>query len=305
MEVGEGGRTEVVVVLGVEPDGDLVADDGRDPGLAQHRRRVDGGGAQQGEGGGGLVVDVPLEQGPDPGADLGGGPLAGGAGGRPDRVGQGRPRPLPVPFGHEPLDPAAQVDLDPGGQGGGVGGQGGGVGRVVGGHPARMAPVDRPTPIAPGPGQESVWDYPRPPRVEPADAHVVVVHGGVVVADTRRALRVLETSQAPALYLPGDDVAPGALRAATTRSFCEWKGTASYADVVAGGAVAPSAAWTYLHPVPAYEVLVDHWAFFPQRLDRCTIDGEVVRPMDGGVYGGWVTDAVVGPIKGGPGTAHW
>jgi uncharacterized protein (DUF427 family) len=168
-----------------------------------------------------------------------------------------------------------------------------------------MAVVDRPTPIVPGPGQESVWDYPRPPRVEPTSAHVVVTHAGVVVADTRRALRVLETSQAPAYYLPAADVDLGLLRPATTRSFCEWKGTASYADVVVGQAVARSAAWTYLRPVAAYAELVDHWAVFPQAVDRCTVDGEVVRPMDGGVYGGWVTDAVVGPIKGGPGTAHW
>jgi uncharacterized protein (DUF427 family) len=168
-----------------------------------------------------------------------------------------------------------------------------------------MAAVDRPTPIVPGPGQESVWDYPRPPRVEPTSAAVVVVHAGAVVAETRRALRVLETSQAPAFYLPEADVDLGLLRAATTRSFCEWKGTASYADVVVGPVVAPSAAWTYLRPVPAFADLVGHWAFFPQAVDRCTVDGEVVRPMDGGVYGGWVTDAVVGPVKGGPGTAHW
>jgi len=171
-----------------------------------------------------------------------------------------------------------------------------------------MAVVDRPSPIVPGPGQESVWDYPRPPRVEPTGAHLVVVHAGTVIAETRRALRVLETSQAPAYYLPAADVDLSLLRATTARTFCEWKGFASYADVVVGAqdtVVAPAAAWTYLRPVPAYAELVDHWAFFPQRVDRCTVDDEVVRPMDGGVYGGWVTDAVVGPIKGGPGTAHW
>jgi uncharacterized protein (DUF427 family) len=168
-----------------------------------------------------------------------------------------------------------------------------------------MAGVDRPSPIPPGPGQESVWDYPRPPRVEASTQHVVVEHGGRVVADTRRALRVLETSQAPAYYLPADDVDLGLLRAATTRSFCEWKGIATYADVVVGDVVARSAAWTYRDPVPAFAALVDHWAFFPQGVDRCTVDGEVVRPMEGGVYGVWFTDAIVGPIKGGPGTAHW
>lgn len=165
--------------------------------------------------------------------------------------------------------------------------------------------MDQPAPIAPGPGQESVWDYPRPPRVEPSTAHVVVTHAGAVVADTRRALRVLETSQAPAYYLPAADVDQSLLRPATTRSFCEWKGTASYADVVVGAAVAASAAWTYLHPVAAFAELVGHWAFFPRSVDRCTVGGEVARPMEGGVYGGWVTDAIVGPMKGGPGTAHW
>ena len=155
-----------------------------------------------------------------------------------------------------------------------------------------------------------MWDYPRPPRVEPTSRHLVVEHGGRVVADTRRALRVLETSQAPAYYLPAADVDVDLLRPATARSFCEWKGTASYADVVvprpAGDpAVAATAAWTYLHPVDAFAALVGHWAFFPQAVDRCRVDGEVVRPMEGGVYGGWVTADVVGPIKGGPGTAHW
>lgn len=165
--------------------------------------------------------------------------------------------------------------------------------------------MEPPPPIPPGPGQESVWDYPRPPRVEPTDRHVVVEHGGRVVADTRRALRVLETSQAPALYLPEADVDLALLRPAATRTFCEWKGTASYADVVVGDAVAPAAAWTYLRPVAAFAALVGHWAFFPWAVERCLVDGEVARPMEGRVYGGWVTDAIVGPIKGGPGTAHW
>ena len=170
--------------------------------------------------------------------------------------------------------------------------------------------MDHPVPIAPGPGQESVWDYPRPPRLEPTSKRIVVEHGGRVVADTTRALRVLETSQAPAYYLPETDIDLALLHPATPRSFCEWKGTASYADVVVDrhgedAVVAASAAWTYLHPVAAYAELVGHWAFFAQSVDRCLVDGEVVQPMEGGVYGGWVTPDVVGPIKGGPGTAHW
>lgn len=165
--------------------------------------------------------------------------------------------------------------------------------------------MDRPVPTSPGPGQESVWDYPRPPRLETTHRRLVVAHGGRVVADTTRGLRVLETSQAPAYYLPEDDIDLGLLRASLSRSFCEWKGTASYADVVVGDQVATSAAWTYPDPVEAFRALVGHWSFFPQAVDRCLVDDEVVRPMEGGVYGGWVTDEITGPIKGGPGTAHW
>ncbi len=165
--------------------------------------------------------------------------------------------------------------------------------------------MESPVPIAPGPGQESVWDYPRPPRLEATSARLIVEHGGRVVADTTRGLRVLETSQAPAFYLPEDDIDLGLLRSAPTRSFCEWKGVAAYADVIVGPTVAPAAAWTYPDPVDAYAALVGHWSFFPQAVDRCLVDDEVVRPMDGGVYGGWVTSSVIGPIKGGPGTAHW
>ena len=157
----------------------------------------------------------------------------------------------------------------------------------------------------PGPGQECVWDYPRPPRVEPTSARVVVVLGGAVVVDTRRALRVLETSHPPSYYLPVADVAPGALRPAAGTSWCEWKGSATYLDVVGGSVVAPGAAWTYPSPTPAFTALADHIALYPGRMDRCTVDGELVRPQDGGFYGGWITDAVVGPFKGGPGTTGW
>ena len=157
----------------------------------------------------------------------------------------------------------------------------------------------------PGPGQESVWDYPRPPRVEPTGEHVVVELGGVVVADTHRALRVLETSHPPVYYLPVEDVAPGALVPVAGTTWCEFKGTAHYLDVVAGGRTATRAAWAYPRPSPGYEVLVDHVAFYPGLLDRVTVDGEVVRAQEGGFYGGWVTDRVVGPFKGAPGTRGW
>lgn len=166
-------------------------------------------------------------------------------------------------------------------------------------------------PEVPGPGQESVWDYPRPPRVEPSSEHVVVVLGGLVVLDTRRALRVLETSHPPTYYLPLADAAEGAFRPAAGSSWCEFKGMAGYLDVVGGAGpdgaacVAPSAAWTYPDPTAGYEVLAGHVALYPDRMDRVTVDGETVRGQDGGFYGGWVTQRVVGPFKGVPGSRFW
>ena len=150
-----------------------------------------------------------------------------------------------------------------------------------------------------------MWDYPRPPLVRPSSAHVVVVLGGAIVLETRRALLVLETSHPPGYYLPLADADPEAFRAADGTSWCEWKGQATYLDVVAGSAVAPSAAWTYRNPSPAYRELVDHVGIYPRLMDRCTVDGEVVRPQPGTFYGGWVTDSVAGPVKGEPGSAGW
>lgn len=156
-----------------------------------------------------------------------------------------------------------------------------------------------------GPGQESVWDYPRPPRLERTAAHVLVVLGGVTVLDTHRALRVLETSHPPTYYLPLADALAGAFRPAAGSSWCEWKGRADYLDVVVGDRLAPAAAWSYPTPSPGFADLADHVALYPGRMDRCTVDGEVVRAQEGGFYGGWVTDAVVGPFKGGPGSVGW
>jgi uncharacterized protein (DUF427 family) len=166
-------------------------------------------------------------------------------------------------------------------------------------------PRRRPRPEQPGPGQESVWDYPRPPRLERVDADIQVVLGGELVARTRTALRVLETSHPPTYYLPRSGFSEGALRPASGGSFCEWKGQASYADLVGGDAVAREAAWYYPSPTPGFADLVDHVALYPGRMDRCTVDGEEVRPQPGGFYGGWVTSRVVGPFKGDPGTMFW
>jgi len=161
----------------------------------------------------------------------------------------------------------------------------------------------RPDPA--GPGQESVWDYPRPPRVDASDREVVLVLGGVEVCRTRRAVRVLETSHPPTWYLPADDWLTGALAPGTGTSFCEYKGVARYLDVTGGDRVERAVGWTYDDPSPGFEALRGAVAVYPGRMDRCTVDGEVVRPQEGGFYGGWVTDDVVGPFKGAPGTRYW
>ncbi len=162
------------------------------------------------------------------------------------------------------------------------------------------------TPIRPGPGQESVWDYPRPPSLTQSARHVVVRLGGVVVANTRRAWRVCETSHPPVYYVPRDDVAAGALRPGSANaSLCEWKGPATYWTVLGGGEMAVDGAWSYESPTPAFVPMAGAVAFYPGRVDRCTVDGEVVRPQAGGFYGGWITDEVVGPFKGEPGTWGW
>ena len=163
----------------------------------------------------------------------------------------------------------------------------------------------RPSPQRPGPGQESVWDYPRPPRVEPSAESVEIWLGGVLVAASTRTLRVLETSHPPTYYLPAEDFAPGALHATEGSSWCEFKGEAAYYDVVGGDAVAPRAGWTYPRPSAGFEVLAGHVAVMPGVMDRCTVEGEVVTPQAGGFYGGWITARVVGPFKGESGTWGW
>jgi uncharacterized protein (DUF427 family) len=163
----------------------------------------------------------------------------------------------------------------------------------------------RPPRIEPGPGQESVWDYPRPPAVEPTASRVTVEHCGVVIADTTRAVRVLETSQPPAYYLPRDDVAMEHLFRTRHRSFCEWKGAASYWAVQIGDDVTLDAAWSYETPNRRFQVITGYLAFYAQKLDRCTVDGEAVMANPGAFYGGWITSKVVGPFKGDPGTEWW
>lgn len=165
--------------------------------------------------------------------------------------------------------------------------------------------LQRPVPVEPGPGQESVWDYPRPPRLEAVAADIEVTLGGRVVARSARAYRVLETSHPPTYYLPPEAFEDGVLRPAGGGSVCEWKGRAAYFDVVGAARTASRAAWTYPDPTPAFAALAGHVALYPAAMDRITLDGEEVRPQPGEFYGGWVTSRVVGPFKGDPGTMFW
>jgi len=159
--------------------------------------------------------------------------------------------------------------------------------------------------VEPGPGQESVWDYPRPPRLEDSDRRVKVVFGGVTLAYTTRAKRVLETSHPPVYYIPPDDIRMEHLTLAKGTSFCEWKGVARYYDLETEERREHRAAWFYPEPVPAYAELKDCVAFYPSLMDACWVDGEKVRAQEGDFYGGWVTSEIVGPFKGGPGTWGW
>jgi uncharacterized protein (DUF427 family) len=156
-----------------------------------------------------------------------------------------------------------------------------------------------------GPGQESVWDYPRPPSAEVTGRRILVELGGQVLADTRRAVRVCETSHPPVYYVPREDLTPGLLVRGHGGSWCEWKGAATYWDAVVHGRRVPGIAWSYEDPSPGYEQLRGALAFYPGRVDRALVDGEQVRPQPGGFYGGWITDDVVGPFKGAPGTLGW
>lgn len=162
-----------------------------------------------------------------------------------------------------------------------------------------------PQPIRPGPGQESVWDYPRPPRVEPSRRRVRVEMGETVVAESSRAVRVLETAGAPVWYLPPEDVRTDLLVPAEGRTLCEWKGAATYFDLRVGDRVTRRAAWSYPDPSRGYEAIRGHIAFYAGRVDAAFVDGERVTPQPGGFYGGWITSEVVGPFKGDPGTEAW
>jgi uncharacterized protein (DUF427 family) len=153
---------------------------------------------------------------------------------------------------------------------------------------------------------ESVWDYPRPPRLEKTARRIRVVHAGVVIADTTAALRVLETSHPPVYYVPPTAVAPGTVRHSASRSsFCEFKGVAAYWNLLTCGGVIRDVAWSYPHPSRGFEALAGYLAFYASRVDECWVEDERVIPQEGDFYGGWITKDVVGPFKGGTGTWGW
>ena len=158
---------------------------------------------------------------------------------------------------------------------------------------------------APAPGQASVWDYPRPPALVVDARRVVVRAGSVIVADTARAVRVLETASPPTFYLHPDDVDHTLLERAPGGSLCEWKGRAAYWTVMlADGTRHEAVGWSYPNPTPAFADIAGWLSFYPGRL-HCEVAGERVRPQPGGFYGGWVTHEIAGPVKGAPGTGGW
>ena len=158
--------------------------------------------------------------------------------------------------------------------------------------------------VEPGPGQESVWDYPRPPRLEIVPHEVIVRAGRTEIARTRRAVRAIETASPPTFYLPPEDVRMEHLEPASGSSHCEWKGRARYWTVRAEGRRLDRAGWSYPDPHPAFEAIRGHLAFYPALLE-CYVDGVRVEPQPGGFYGGWITPDLVGPFKGEPGSGGW
>nr|WP_293911935.1 DUF427 domain-containing protein [Deinococcus sp.] len=169
--------------------------------------------------------------------------------------------------------------------------------------------MPHPTPLPTQPGQESVWAYPRPPRLERTPRRLQVWLGGELIADTARstqqAFRVLETSHPPGYYLPPDAFLPGVISRAGGSSMCEFKGAASYWTLSAAGQVAERAAWSYERPTSAFAGMAGYVALYAGRVDECQVAGEVVTPQPGEFYGGWITADIVGPFKGVPGSVGW
>ena len=163
----------------------------------------------------------------------------------------------------------------------------------------------RPVPDPVGAGQHSVWSFPRPSIAEASAAHIQIEHGGRTIADTRASIRTLETSHPPSYYIPRCDISPGVLHPAAGSSFCEYKGSSVYWDVVLGDLVLPRVGWSYPDPTAPFHVIRDYVAFYAGPFDRCSVDGDTVIPQPGKFYGGWITPDLAGPFKGIPGSMGW
>ncbi|MFK7933649.1 MAG: DUF427 domain-containing protein [Saprospiraceae bacterium] len=160
--------------------------------------------------------------------------------------------------------------------------------------------------IQPKPGQESVWDYPRPPKLERTNKHLRIIFDGIEIASTNQAYRVLETSHPPVYYLPQADIKMECLQAVKGRdSYCEWKGQAAYWNIITPNQTSPLAAWSYSDPTPRFAPIRDYLAFYASRVDECYVNDERVQAQSGDFYGGWITKEIVGPFKGGTGTWGW
>lgn len=168
-----------------------------------------------------------------------------------------------------------------------------------------MAQLPHPVPDPCQPGQESVWSFPRPSIAQPVRNHLKIIFEGRVLAETSAGIRTIETSHPPTYYFPPTDVDLTCLRESSSTSFCEWKGQARYFDVVSHGKTSRNAAWSYPRPTPDFEAIRDYIAFYPQHMDQCLVDGEIVIPQAGQFYGGWITSTLAGPFKGPPGTERW
>jgi uncharacterized protein (DUF427 family) len=163
--------------------------------------------------------------------------------------------------------------------------------------------IVRPDPVILG--QESAWAYPRPAIAERCERRIRILHRGLVIADSTRSVRTLETSHPPSYYIPQADIDMTLLRENGRRSVCEWKGEALYYDIALPGGTVRSVAWSYPEPTAAFAAIRDHLAFYAGPFEACFVDEERVTPQEGPFYGGWITAHVAGPFKGGPGTSFW
>ncbi|WP_045113543.1 DUF427 domain-containing protein [Microscilla marina] len=160
--------------------------------------------------------------------------------------------------------------------------------------------------IIPKPGQESVWDYPRPPKLESTNKTLRVICDDIIIAQTNRGMRILETSHPPTYYFPPEDVNLEYLELVENKtSFCEYKGAASYYNLRVEDRVVQNVAWFYANPSPKYQALQNHLCFYASKVDACYVNDELVQAQEGDFYGGWITSQIVGPFKGGANTWGW